>query len=93
MPVVYSVIQMIDPVTTKPTMAQINNDWPVKVTPGMAPKPTSRYVMYQMAPSESTAEAMKPLYSAPMIDFLRPSPPKKVPAIDVMMQAPPMPSG
>src|ERR1039457_6840580 len=60
-PVDYAVIQMTRPVTTRPTRAQMNSDVPVKGTPGIAPKPTSRYVMYQMAPSESTAEAIKPL--------------------------------
>ena len=46
-----------------------------------------------MPTSESTAEAMKPLYSAPMIDSLAPSRTKNVPMIEVMMQTPPMASG
>ena len=84
---------MISPVTTRPTTAQMNNDLPVKVTPAIGPKPTDGTVTYQMAPSESTAEAMKPLYSAPMIDLFLPSRTKNVPMIEVMMQAPPMASG
>ena len=37
--------------------------------------------------------AIRPLYSAPMIDWLAPSLTKKVPMIEVMMQMPPMASG
>ena len=46
-------------------MAQMNSDWPVKVTLTVVcntvEKPMSFSVTNQMAPSESTAEAMKPL--------------------------------
>ena len=37
--------------------------------------------------------AIRPLYSAPMIDWLAPSLTKKVPMIEVMMQTPPIASG
>ena len=43
--------------------------------------------------SDSTPVAIRPLYSAPMMDWLAPSLTKKVPMIEVMMQTPPMASG
>ena len=46
-----------------------------------------------MPTSERTPVTIRPLYSAPMIDWLAPSLTKKVPTIEVMMQTPPMASG
>ena len=43
--------------------------------------------------ADRTPVAMKPLYSAPMIDWLEPSRTKNVPMMEVSTQAPPMASG
>ena len=46
-----------------------------------------------MPTSDRMPVAIRPLYSAPMIDWLAPSLTKKVPMIEVMMQMPPIASG
>ncbi len=59
-----------------------------------SPKPPStKWVAAHKPPTESTAVAMKPRYSAPMIELLEPRRTKKVPMIEVMMQAPQIASG
>ena len=57
------------------------------------PKPSTHSVTRAMPPTDNTAEAMKPLYSAPMMLVPPPRRTKKVPAIDATMQTPPMASG
>ena len=62
-------------------------------TPASGPKPINQLMTAATPSSDSTPVAIKPLYSAPMMDWLAPSLTKKVPMIEVMMQTPPMASG
>ena len=57
------------------------------------PNPNSQWITPAIPTSERIAVTIRPLYSAPMIDWLAPSLTKNVPTIEVMMQMPPMARG
>ena len=64
----------------------------VPVLPAV-PQPMRRCVAIARPAIDSTPAAMRPLYSAPMIELLAPSFTKKVPMIDVTMQTAHIASG
>ncbi len=85
-------------VTARPTRAHQKSAPDVNVTPVLVrsstPKPPKvRKLTAATAMTDRMPVAMSPLYRAPMIDWFWPSFTKKVPAIDVTMQAAPMARG
>ena len=58
-----------------------------------APKPIHRAVSTPISTAEMTAEAIKPLYSAPMMLLEAPRRTKKMPAIEPTMQTAPISRG
>ena len=79
-------------------MAHPNRPAEVNVTPvpvrnsALNPPKIRKFTM-RMAAMERTPVAIRPLYRAPMMDWFWPSLTKKVPAIEVAMQAAPIASG
>ncbi len=86
----------ISAVTRRPTAPQRKSDLPVKLTSPTfiaVSMPTSPAVSGQSRMSDNTPVAIRPLYSAPMIDWLLPSRTKYVPIIEVITHMAPMASG
>src|ERR1700730_1391439 len=80
----------INPVTSSPARPQTKRCEPntgVPLAVPMVPQPTVREVAAARPAIDKIPAAIRPLYSAPMIELLEPSFTKYVPAMDVTMQA------